>query len=123
MKTGVSVQLRQPATSPSPAEFLYLDQQAVLEANALDMHRAMDVTSQALAMYETGKCRQPHKVVLRGSDDVASEENGRINGLFALFDGKVRTMGMKWIASFPGNRARGLPRASALIILNSSENG
>ncbi len=114
---------RLPLDASRSAEFLYLDQQAVLQADVLDMRLAVDVISEALSLFETGKCRQPHKVVLRGGDDVASEERGRINGLFALFGGKMRAMGMKWIASFPANRARGIPRASAIIILNSPDTG
>ena len=105
------------------AEFLYLDQEAVSAASILDMQRAMSVISEALTLYETGQCRQPHKVVLRDSDDARSEDRGRINGLCALLHGNVRAMGMKWIASFPANLARGLPRASALIILNSLDTG
>src|SRR5690348_6083499 len=66
------------------AEFLYLDQEAVLEAGVLDMQRAMSVVSEALILHETGRCRQPHKVVLRETDDARSEDLGRINGLFAL---------------------------------------
>jgi ornithine cyclodeaminase len=105
------------------AEFLYLDQQTVLQADVLDMCRAMDVIAEALCLFETGQCRQPHKVVLRDGDDVACEVRGRINGLCASIGGPLRAMGMKWIASFPANRARGLPRASALIILNSPDTG
>lgn len=107
----------------SAARFLYLDQGAVLRADALNMCRAMDVISESLALFESGRCRQPHKVVLRDGDDVSSEERGRINALFASIHGETRAMGMKWIASFPANRTRGLPRASALIILNSPETG
>ena len=108
---------------PRRAEFLYLDQEAVLAAGVLDMQRAMSVIADALTLYETGQCRQPHKVVLRDSDDPRSEDKGRINGLFALLGGNVRAIGMKWIASFPANLARGLPRASALIVLNSLDTG
>ena len=81
------------------------------------------MVAEALCLFETGQCRQPPKVVLRDGDNAACEERGRINGLFALIGGSVRAMGMKWIASFPANRERGLPRASALIILNSPETG
>src|SRR5262249_28186853 len=103
--------------------FLYLDQAAVLEAGVLDMSRAMEVAAQALAAHELGKVRQPSKMVLRKGEDARSEVNGRINGLSAFLDGPVPSMGMKWVASFPKNRQQGLPRASALIILNSPETG
>jgi len=52
-----------------------------------------------------------------------SSTRGRINGLCASLAGEAPAMGMKWVASFPANRMRGLPRASALIILNSPETG
>src|SRR5438477_7688749 len=111
-----------PALSNS-ARFAYLDQQAVLQADVLNMCRASHVIAEVLSLFELGKCRQPHKIVLRDGDDVSSEERGRINGLFASIGGERPALGMKWIASFPANRARGLPRASALIILNSPETG
>ena len=107
----------------NPAEFLYLNQETVLQSDVLNMCRAMDVIAEALCLFETGQCRQPHKVVLRDGDDVSCEIRGRINGLFASIRGSTRAMGMKWIASFPANRARGLPRASALIILNCPDTG
>jgi len=103
--------------------FLYLNQTAVLAAGVLDMKRAMEVVAQALAAHELGKVRQPSKMVLRKGEDARSEVNGRINGLSAFLDGPSPSMGMKWVASFPKNRQQGLPRASALIILNSPETG
>jgi len=104
-------------------DFLYLDQQAVVDSGVLDMSRAMEVVGQALAAHQRGKVRQPSKMVLRKGDDAHSEVNGRINGLCAFLDDGTPAMGMKWVASFPKNREQGLPRASALIILNSPENG
>jgi ornithine cyclodeaminase len=108
---------------PKAIEFLYLDQEAVLEAGLLDMPRAMEVVGCAQALFVQGQVRHPHKVVLRQGDTAESEEQGRFNALFASIGGPVRAMGMKWIGSFPANRERGLPRASALIILNSPETG
>jgi ornithine cyclodeaminase/alanine dehydrogenase-like protein (mu-crystallin family) len=105
------------------ASFLYLDQRAVLDAGVLDMATAMEVVSEAFALHSMGKCHQPHKVVLRDGEDADCEQYGRVNGLFAMIGSPARALGMKWIASFPHNRDRGLPRASALIILNSPENG
>jgi N-[(2S)-2-amino-2-carboxyethyl]-L-glutamate dehydrogenase len=107
----------------SVAEFCYLDQSAVLSAGILDMQRAFDVIEEALILLELGKCVQPHKVVLRDQETVESESNGRFNALFASIKGSRPAVGMKWIASFPANRSQGLPRASAIIILNSPENG
>jgi N-[(2S)-2-amino-2-carboxyethyl]-L-glutamate dehydrogenase len=120
--------LRKPAIAGEIAtekalDFLFLDQQAVLDAGVLDMRRAMTVVGSALAAHELGKVRQPHKMVLRKGDDALSEAEGRINGLCALVDDGASSMGMKWVASFPHNRRHGLPRASALIVLNSVETG
>jgi N-[(2S)-2-amino-2-carboxyethyl]-L-glutamate dehydrogenase len=87
------------------------------------MKRAMDVLSRALALLEEDRCHQPHKVVLRKAEQVTAEECGRFNALFAWMEGPRPAVGMKWIGSFPANRSKGLPRASALIILNSPDSG
>jgi ornithine cyclodeaminase len=112
-----------PASAEKALDFLYLDQQAVLDAGVLDMPRAMQVVGDAMAAYERGDVRQPSKMVLRRGDDAQSEVDGRINGLCAILDYDSPSMGLKWVASFPHNRKRGLPRASALIVLNSPETG
>lgn len=112
-----------PTKKPRTVEFLYLDQDAVLAADLLDMPRAMEVVGQAHALFARGEVRHPHKVVLRQEETAESEERGRFNALFASIGGPVRAMGMKWIGSFPANRERGLPRASALIILNCPDTG
>src|SRR5262245_23295626 len=106
----------------TPARFLYLDQAAMLQAGVLDMRRAIDVIAAALRLLETGECAQPLKVVLRDGD-AHSEAQGRFNGLFASIKGARPAVGMKWIGSYPSNRAAGLPRASAVILLNSPVNG
>jgi N-[(2S)-2-amino-2-carboxyethyl]-L-glutamate dehydrogenase len=112
------------ATTPAKAvHFVYLDQQAVLDAGVLDMKRAMHVVAHVMAAFEDGQVRQPSKVVLRKGNDAQSEVNGRINGLCAFVNHETPSMGLKWVASFPRNRERGLPRASALIILNSPDTG
>src|SRR5690242_9427025 len=100
-------------TLPSPAEFVYLDQDAVLMSDVLDMPKAMSVLEEALGLMEVGQVRMPHKVVLRNGDTAESEDAGRFNALFAAIGGPVRATGMKWIGSYPANRDRGLPRASA----------
>ncbi|HET9118714.1 MAG TPA: 2,3-diaminopropionate biosynthesis protein SbnB, partial [Pseudonocardiaceae bacterium] len=37
--------------------------------------------------------------------------------------GQLRVDGLKWISSFPGNVAAGIPRASAVLILNDHDTG
>ena len=117
------VSARSAVKNAKAIEFLYLDQEAVLAADLLNMPRAMRVVGQAQALFVEGKVRHPHKVVLRQEDSAESEDQGRFNALFASIGGTVRAMGMKWIASFPANREHGLPRASALIILNCPDTG
>ena len=105
-------------------EFLYLDQEAVLAADVLDMRRAMHVVAGAQARSAKGEVREPRKIVLRNAETAESEPLGRFNGLAASIEAPVRSaVGMKWIASFPANRQLGVPRASGLIILNCPKTG
>ncbi len=125
----VETELKAPARrrdwppDPGPAEWLYLDQDAVLAADGLDMEAAMTAVEAGLCQWELGQCRQPHKLVLRQQENAEAEAAGRCNGLCASLGQPPTHLGMKWIASYPANPARGLPRASALIVLNAPDTG
>ncbi|HKY34942.1 MAG TPA: 2,3-diaminopropionate biosynthesis protein SbnB [Polyangiaceae bacterium] len=71
-----------------------------------------------LAHYEA-RTSLPHSTFLR----FPNEPRNRIIALPAYLGSPFEMAGLKWIASFPGNVQHGLPRASALVVLNDLETG
>lgn len=109
----------------SAVEFLYLCQEDVLAAGGLDMAATMETMEKTLALHARGETVQPLKPTLRWSDEPDTEETrGRIMAMPAYVGGEFHVAGIKWIPSMPQNTVlRGLPRASALIILNDPDTG
>jgi ornithine cyclodeaminase len=70
-------------------------------------------------LHGAGDTVNPPSYFLRFPDRPSS----RIIALPASVGGAVRVDGLKWISSFPENVAAGIPRASAVLILNDHDTG
>lgn len=79
----------------------------------------VDIINNAYVVHDEAKSSLPHSVFLRFPNNAKN----RIIGLPAYIGGDTPSAGMKWIASFPDNITQHKDRASAAIILNSTETG
>ncbi|MBN2981404.1 MULTISPECIES: 2,3-diaminopropionate biosynthesis protein SbnB [Cohnella] len=77
-----------------------------------------DEAEKIAGLLQTEAIAQPLKPYLRFGDPA-----NRIIAMPAYVGGGIEACGIKWIASFPGNRKLGLPRAHNAIILNDPDTG
>lgn len=96
---------------------LYLNKHD-LELIGISWNKVIDVIEQSVRIVHDGDFVQPIKPYLR-----YHTQTNRIIAMPAYLGGKVSLAGLKWIASFPDNLKKGIPRAHSITILNDADTG
>ena len=96
---------------------LYLHEQD-LTLLGINWHDTIGVIASAIEIMALKDYDQPIKPYVR-----FSEPRNRIIAMPAYIGGSFSLAGIKWIASFPGNLAAGLPRAHSVTVLNNALTG
>ena len=81
--------------------------------------QVFDAVEAAYRLHASGNTLNPDSYFLRYPD----RPRDRIIALAAHVGGAVQKSGIKWISSFPENKASNLARASAVLILNDATTG
>lgn len=103
-----------------PPTILYLSQSDLVGLGAESSHVYVDAVAEGLALHARKKTVQPLKPYLRWPD--APHIADRIIAMPCYLGGERPVAGIKWVGSREDNRReRGLPRASALIVLNDAD--
>jgi ornithine cyclodeaminase len=79
----------------------------------------VELVESTYRLHSAGNSVNPPSYFLQFPDRPSS----RIIALPASIGGPLRVDGLKWISSFPENVAAGIPRASAVLILNDHDTG
>ncbi|MFD9303475.1 2,3-diaminopropionate biosynthesis protein SbnB [Streptomyces sp. NPDC060048] len=82
-------------------------------------HQIMELIEATYQLHAAGESVNPPSYFLRFPD----RPTARIIALPASIGGRTRVDGLKWISSFPDNVQAGIPRASAVLILNDHDTG
>ncbi|HEX5346756.1 MAG TPA: 2,3-diaminopropionate biosynthesis protein SbnB [Pseudonocardiaceae bacterium] len=108
--------MSQPLTVPPFAVISGAQVQHTLQGRE---NHIVELVEATYRLHGAGDSVNPPSYFLRFPDRPSS----RIIALPASIGGQVRVDGLKWISSFPENVAAGIPRASAVLILNDHDTG
>jgi ornithine cyclodeaminase len=111
----------QPAASggPSAPTFAVISGEMVQRALSGHEKELVELVEATYRLHGAGDSVNPPSYFLRFPD----RPTARIIALPASIGGSVHVDGVKWISSFPENVHAGLPRASAVLILNDPATG
>ncbi|HMJ04155.1 MAG TPA: 2,3-diaminopropionate biosynthesis protein SbnB [Conexibacter sp.] len=110
----------QPPGEPTAGDILYLNRRDVRAAMGSSIRGYVDALRTALALHAEGRTAQPLKPYLRWRE--RGHIADRIIAMPGYVGGEQAMAGIKWIGSKHDNpTARGIPRASAVIVLNDPE--
>jgi 2,3-diaminopropionate biosynthesis protein SbnB len=104
------------ATVPQFAVISGAQVQRVLQGREKEM---VELVADTYQLHGAGDTVNPPSYFLRFPDRPSS----RIIALPASLGGPIQVDGLKWVSSFPENVASGIPRASAVLILNDHDTG
>lgn len=99
---------------------LYLTGAELAELGVFDMAEALEAVRNAFILVEKKDALLPHKIAMEWPEEAYGAQN-RINVMPAFLGGDIQLAGVKWIGSSLNNLQRGLPRASAIMILNDPD--
>lgn len=100
-------------------EFWIVPSDAVSKVLQASVAQVKTTIAETYRWHEEGASVNPDSYFLR----FPGKPTARVIALPAYLGGDVDRMGIKWISSFPSNSERGLPRASAVLILNDYSTG
>jgi ornithine cyclodeaminase len=106
----------EPIAAPSFAVISGAQVQSALQGRE---EQIVGLVEDAYRLHSAGDSVNPPSYFLRFPDRPSS----RIIALPASIGGQTRVDGLKWISSFPENVPAGIPRASAVLILNDHDTG
>ncbi|MEU1403013.1 2,3-diaminopropionate biosynthesis protein SbnB [Streptomyces sp. NPDC005728] len=111
-----------PSRPPHPASaptFAVISGTQVQQALSGREKQIVELVEATYRLHGAGDSVNPPSYFLRFPD----RPSARIIALPASVGGSVHVDGLKWISSFPDNVRTGLPRASAVLILNDPDTG
>ena len=114
--TATESAMSEPITVPPFAVISGAQVQRALQGREKQIVELVEATYR---LHSAGDSVNPPSYFLRLPDRPSS----RIIALPASIGGQLRVDGLKWISSFPENVAAGIPRASAVLILNDHDTG